>query len=110
MSDSSELCQAHADVVSHANVKAMWGSRARRILRRELVNVMLNVMESTVSSEHDLLSPAVVTGWETENKYRVRNTLGQDVYFARESTCTLKYLGGIDCPWCVVGADLKARG
>ena len=53
------LCQAHADavrgetaegrsVVSHANVKATWGARARRILRRELVNVMLDVMESTV--------------------------------------------------------------
>ena len=27
---------------------------------------------------------AVVTGWETENKYRVRNTLGQQVYFAAE--------------------------
>ena len=27
---------------------------------------------------------AVVTGWETENKYRVRNTLGQQVYFASE--------------------------
>ena len=26
----------------------------------------------------------MVTGWETENKYRVRNTLGQQVYFAAE--------------------------
>ena len=32
--------------------------------------------------------PAVVTGWETENKYRVRNTVGQQVYFAAESKCT----------------------
>ena len=30
---------------------------------------------------------AVVTGWETENKYRIRNTLGQQVYFAAESKC-----------------------
>ena len=30
---------------------------------------------------------AVVTGWETENKYRVRNTVGQQVYFAAESKC-----------------------
>ena len=28
---------------------------------------------------------AVVTGFETENKYLVRNTLGQQVYFAAES-------------------------
>lgn len=41
-------------------------------------------------SERVFLSPTVVTGWETENKYRVRNTLGQDVYFARESMGTSK--------------------
>ena len=40
---------------------------------------------------------AVVTGWETENKYRIRNTLGQDVYFANESkrwmsVCTYSWL------------------
>ena len=40
--------------------------------------------------ERVFLSPIVVTGWETENKYRIRNTLGQDVYFARESMCTSK--------------------
>ncbi len=27
---------------------------------------------------------SVITGWETNNKYRVRNTLGQQVYFAAE--------------------------
>ena len=31
------------------------------------------------------LLSAVVTGWETENKYRIHNTLGQQVYFAAES-------------------------
>ena len=31
----------------------------------------------------------VLTGWETQNKYRVRNTLGQQVYFASESKLTL---------------------
>lgn len=25
-----------------------------------------------------------MTGWEGRNKYRIRNTLGQDVYFAVE--------------------------
>ena len=25
-----------------------------------------------------------LTGWETKNRYRVRNTLGQDVYYAVE--------------------------
>jgi len=27
---------------------------------------------------------AVVTGWETKNKYRIKNSLGQQVYFAAE--------------------------
>ena len=31
------------------------------------------------------LFSAAFTDWETENKYRIRNTLGQDVYFAAES-------------------------
>ena len=26
----------------------------------------------------------VLTGWETQNKYKVRNSLGQQVYFAAE--------------------------
>ena len=39
---------------------------------------------------------AVLTDWETKNKYRVRNTLGQDVYFAAEGkyhhlSCWLYY-------------------
>ena len=46
------------------------------------------VLLRALCSEYDLLSPAVTTGWEAENTFRVRNTLGQDVYFARESTCT----------------------
>ena len=25
-----------------------------------------------------------ITGWESKNRYRIRNTLGQDVYFAAE--------------------------
>ena len=29
-------------------------------------------------------SHAVLTDWETKNRYRIRNTLGQDVYFAAE--------------------------
>lgn len=29
----------------------------------------------------------VVTNFETENKYRIRNTLGQQVYFAKERKC-----------------------
>lgn len=32
-----------------------------------------------------ILFSAAFTDWETENKYRIRNTLGQDVYFAAES-------------------------
>ena len=34
----------------------------------------------------------VITGFETENKYRVRNAVGQQVYFAAESKTHL----GID--------------
>ena len=39
----------------------------------------------TLPSSHLSLFP-VFSGFETENKYRIRNTLGQDVYFAAEST------------------------
>ena len=31
-----------------------------------------------------LLIIVVLTGWETQNKYKVRNALGQQVYFAAE--------------------------
>ena len=31
-----------------------------------------------------LYNYAVLSDWETKNKYRVRNTLGQDIYFAAE--------------------------
>ncbi len=37
---------------------------------------------------HYIVDPpmaTVVTGYETENKYRIRNTLGQQIYFANES-------------------------
>lgn len=39
----------------------------------------------------------LVTGWETENKYRVRNTLGQQVYFAAEQSncCARQYCGPV---------------
>ena len=33
---------------------------------------------------------AVITGWETNNKYRVLNSLGQQVYFATEGEITLQ--------------------
>ena len=41
------------------------------------------------------LLSAVVTGWETENKYRVRNTLGQQVYFAAEGEYIHTYILGV---------------
>ena len=34
---------------------------------------------------HYCIVHVVITGFETENKYRVRNALGQQVYFAAES-------------------------
>ena len=38
---------------------------------------------------HFFTSHLVVTGFEMENKYRVCNTLGQQVYFASESECSI---------------------
>ena len=29
----------------------------------------------------------VVTNWESQNSYKIRNSLGQQVYFAKEGTC-----------------------
>ena len=49
-------------------------------------------------SDYDVLVlsiSAVMTGFETENKYRVCNTLGQQVYFASES----KYVVCSFCNW-----------
>ena len=31
------------------------------------------------------------TGWETNNKYAIKNTLAQNVYFAVEGTSTLPF-------------------
>ena len=49
-------------------------------------------MKQTVSTPFSFsssLSLSVMTGWETENKYRIMNTLGQQVYFAAERKLTL---------------------
>ena len=43
---------------------------------------LTHVDQLLVHQQVELLE--VLTGWETENKYKVRNTLGQDVYFAAE--------------------------
>lgn len=32
------------------------------------------------------------TGWETNNKYAVKNSMGQNVYYAVEGTCTKKLI------------------
>ena len=39
-----------------------------------------------------LLHAPVLTGWETANKYRIRNTLGQQVYFAAERKLLLVHV------------------
>lgn len=52
----------------------------------------------------------LVTGWETENKYRVRNTLGQQVYFAAEQSncCARQYCGPVR-PFEMTIADNNQR-
>lgn len=42
------------------------------------------IIGGSILGNYSVFYFAVVTGWETENKYRVRNTLGQQVYFAAE--------------------------
>ena len=41
-------------------------------------------MHARVHSLHLSLSPPVLSGWETANKYQIKNSLGQQVYFAAE--------------------------
>lgn len=42
----------------------------------------------------------IFTGWETNNKYRITNTLGQAVYFAMEDTdCCTRYCCGPGRPF-----------
>ncbi|XP_065889151.1 phospholipid scramblase 2-like [Dysidea avara] len=48
----------------------------------------------------------VITGFETENKYRVRNALGQQVYFAAEnSNCCLRQYCGPSRPFAMSVTD-----
>lgn len=52
----------------------------------------------------------LVTGFETENKYRIRNTLGQDVFFAAEnSNCCLRQYCGPSRPFAMSILDNTQR-
>ena len=51
-------------------------------------------------------SPTVVTGFETQNKYLVRNTLGQQVYFAAEGEFDGIQCVGV-CLSCVIANYLE---
>ena len=55
------------------------------------------------------LLSAVVTGWETENKYRVRNTLGQQVYFAAEGEYIHTGVLGVLCTKSVQERATRVR-
>ena len=52
-----------------------------------LINQQIELLESNLSYFSIFwwnLFILVLTGWETQNKYRIRNSLGQQVYFAAE--------------------------
>ena len=51
----------------------------------EFFECTFNIISLTdlLTCMHNMLV-TVVTNFETENKYRIRNTLGQQVYFAKE--------------------------
>ena len=52
--------------------------------------VLLLFVNFSVPFLGTFLMHAVVTGFETENKYKVRNSLGQQVYFATEGEYAMK--------------------
>ena len=52
------------------------------------IHVIHNILWCTLVLLPSNLCMPVLTGWETANKYRIRNTLGQQVYFAAERECT----------------------
>jgi hypothetical protein len=51
---------------------------------------LTQVDQLLVNQQVELLE--ILTGWETANKYRIRNTLGQQVYFAAERKLLLVHV------------------
>ena len=71
----SKGCQQHLSVLHNSD------AHAGCVLWSTLVCIYHSFYSEEVSFR---CLNAVLTDWETKNKYRVRNTLGQDVYFAAE--------------------------
>ena len=59
----------------------------------ELLESKLVYLDNCAGSQlHHFVFHTVLTGFETQNKYRVRNALGQQVYFAAESRQSVKHV------------------
>ena len=69
---------------------------------------LTQVDQLLVNQQIELLE--ILTGFETQNKYRIRNALGQQVYFAAEdSNCCLRQYCGPSRPFAMQILDNNQR-